>query len=89
MHGEKESAPAKSQKQVNKLESYVLETQIGLRLMAGMNEGRDFTGFGNEDRGTMRKLVNVEREMRFMKLLEGIMKYEVLKKIYIEIKSMS
>ena len=29
--------------------------------MAEVNEGRDFSGFGKEDRGTMKRLVNVGR----------------------------
>ena len=64
---------------VNKPEGayHLLETPIRLRRLAGSNN-TDFSGFENEKRGTMRRIVNVEREIRFMKeLLEGLMmKYE-------------
>ena len=46
-----------------------------------MNKGNDFSGFRNEGKGIMKRLVIIEREMRFMKeVLEGIIiKYEALK----------
>ena len=51
----------------------MLETPRGLERIAGTNV-TDFSGFENESRGTMRRLVNMEREIRFMKeVLEGIM----------------
>ena len=53
---------------------YALETPLGLKRVTGTNVTGDFSGFENESRGTMRRLVNMEREMRFMKeVLEGIM----------------
>ena len=66
-----ESTPAWSQSAINKLGEYVLETQLGLKRIAGTNVTRDFSRFKNESRDIMRRL---EREMRFMKeVLEGIM----------------
>ena len=62
MNGEKESAPAGSQNDKHKWRSYVLETPLGLKKIARTNEGSDFSGFENEGKGTIRKLVNVERE---------------------------
>ena len=38
-----------------------------------MKGERDFTGFANQDRGTMRILVNVKREIRLMNVLKVIM----------------
>ena len=50
--------------------------------MASTNVTSDFFGFENEGRTAMRRLVDVEREMRFMnEVLEGIMvKYKAKKK---------
>ena len=44
-----------------------MKTPMGLRKIAGTTEGSDFPGYENKGRGSMRRLVNAEREMRFMK----------------------
>ena len=74
MESEKESTPSLSQNYVNRPGAHVLETPLGLEKIAGPNVTGDFSGFENGTRGTMRRLVNMEREMRCMKeVLEGIM----------------
>ena len=74
MEGEKESTLAWSHSDINRPGAYVLETPLALRRITGTNVTGGFSGFENESRGTTRRLVNMEREMRFMKeVLEGIM----------------
>ena len=48
---------------VSRLETYVLETSMGLRKIAGSNATGVFSGFENESRVTVRRLVNVERKV--------------------------
>ena len=73
MESDKESTPIWSRSGINKPREYVLETLLGLERIAGTNVTGDFLGFENESRGIMRRLVNMEMEMRFMKeVLEGI-----------------
>ena len=59
-----------------------METPLRLRRLAGLDKTGDFSGFENENRGTTKRLMNVVKEVRFMKeLLEGMMmKYEVIEK---------
>ena len=49
--------------------TYVLETSLGLKRLAGSSDSGEFSGFQNESRGTARRLVSVEREVRLMKEL--------------------
>ncbi|MPD04633.1 hypothetical protein E2C01_100331 [Portunus trituberculatus] len=42
------------------------ETFVGLRKLAEDIMDKDFSGF-REERGSMRRLINVERELRYMK----------------------
>ena len=67
----------------------MLETPLGLKRIGSTNVMGDFSGFENESRGTMRRLLNVEREMRFMKeILEYIMgKCDALERKNKEMKS--
>ena len=74
MESDKESTLAFSQSDINRSGAYMFETPLDLKRIAGMNVTGDFSGFENESRGAMRRLVNMEQEMRFMKeVLEGIM----------------
>ena len=50
MCDKKETAPAGSQNGVSKSVNEILETPLGLRKIAEMNKGRDFSGLANEDR---------------------------------------
>ncbi|MPD00955.1 hypothetical protein E2C01_096462 [Portunus trituberculatus] len=45
---------------------WIIETPIGLRELSDDTMDKDFSGFRDE-RGNMRRLVNVERELRYMK----------------------
>ena len=60
--------------------TYVLETPLGLKRLAGSNDTGEFSGFQSDSRGAMRQLVSVEREVRLIKeLLDSVMmKYELL-----------
>ena len=60
----------------------LLETPLGLRRLAGFDIPGDFSGFEKENKGTMRRLVSVEREIKFMKeMLESLMtKHEQIEK---------
>ena len=50
----------------------VIETPMGFRSLME-NDGRDFSGF-REEKGTMRRVISVEREMRNMReLITGIL----------------
>ena len=44
----------------------VIETPMGLRRLME-SDGRDFSGF-REEKGTMRRVISVEREMRNMRV---------------------
>ena len=46
----------------------VIETPVGLRQLVEASGERDFSGF-REERGNMRRIINVERELRCMKEL--------------------
>ena len=91
MERDKESTLAWSRREVNKpTRTYqLLEKTLGLRKLAGSNIG-DFSGFENENKGTIRRLVSVEREIRFMKeLWESLMmKQELIEKENKEMKDM-
>ena len=90
MDSEKESTPAWRRTDINKpAGTYLLEMPLGLRRLAGLNDTGDFSGFQNENRGTTRRLVSVERELRLIKeMLVGTMtKYELLVKENKEVKS--
>ena len=83
MDSEKESTPAWRRTDINKpAGTYLLEMPLRPRKLASSNDTGDFSGFQNENRGTTRRLVSVEREVRLMKeLLDGRMtKYELLVK---------
>ena len=70
MDSKKESIPTWSRTNINKSAgTYLLETPLGLRRLAGSNDTGDFSGFQNEKGGTTRRLVSVEREVRLMKKL--------------------
>ncbi|MPC79030.1 hypothetical protein E2C01_073541 [Portunus trituberculatus] len=45
---------------------HYIETPIGLRKLTEDTMDRDFSGFRDE-RGNMRRLVNVERKLRYLK----------------------
>ena len=67
-----------------------METPLRLRRLAGLDKTGDFSGFENENRGTTKRLMNVVKEVRFMKeLLEGMMtKYQAIEKENKGMKSM-
>ena len=87
----KKSTPAWSRTDVNKpLGTFFLETPLALKRLASSNDKGDFSEFQNENRGTTRRLVSVEKEVRLMKQLldEMMTKYELLIKENKEMKSM-
>ncbi|MPC46793.1 hypothetical protein E2C01_040519 [Portunus trituberculatus] len=45
---------------------WYIETPVGLKKLTGDIMDKNFSGFRDE-RGSMRRLINVERELRYMK----------------------
>ena len=84
MERDKESPPVWSKSGIDKPAGtcQLLETPLGLRKLTGSDIAGDFSGFEKENKGTMRRLVSIEREIRFTKeLLESLMtKYEQVEK---------
>ena len=89
MESDKETTPALSRSDINRPGEYVLQTPLGLKRIVGTNMTGDFSRFENESRGTMKRLVSMEREMKFMKeVLEGIIgKCDILERENKEMKS--
>ena len=65
MDREKESTPTWSTTDVNRhAGTYVLETPLRLKRLAGSNDIGEFSGFQNENRGTM--LANIMVAFQYM-----------------------